>query len=531
MKRTISIISLSILLMLGWSGCNEWLDLRPESEIILDEFWQSEQDVESVLASCYRGLTEDAVVYRMMVWGELRSDNLIAGRGFPNERFDMSRILIGDIISTNTYASWAAYYSIINYCNNLLYYAPYVVDRDENFTESDLQRVQSEARAIRALTYFYLVRAFKEVPWIEDPSIDDTQNYSQPKNTERFLLDKIIADLVEAKKYARYDFGRNDYNKGRITLNAINAILADVYLWDQQYQKAVDACDEVLADPKLELVESQYMYTRVFYTGNSTESIFELQFNENVQSNNPVYKMYGTNSEVVGEVSFPPTLAFNPYETELDKRVGAFSPFLYKVSTTVTESEEDIRAKDSYFLLGGIYCIFKYAGMVRTESIVNGNLVSTYRHRNNSPNWIIYRLSDIMLMKAEALVQLEGEENNKKAIEMVNATYLRSNEGDSIKLANYQNKAELEKLVLRERQRELLFEGKRWFDLVRFARREQSTSTLNDFIDKKASGSTASLGAPILDAMYMPISRSELEANSKLKQNPYYEETGSSSQR
>ena len=113
---------------------------------------------------------------------------------------------------------------------------------------------------------------------------------------------------------------------------------------------------------------------------------------------------------------------------------------------------------------------------------------------------------------------------------MINETYLRSNEGaDSLKVANYGTKIEMEKLVLRERQRELLFEGKRWFDLVRVARRENSTTTLNTYVDRKSSSATsATLGALVMDAVYMPISRWEIEANPKLIQNPFYEENTSS---
>ena len=115
---------------------------------------------------------------------------------------------------------------------------------------------------------------------------------------------------------------------------------------------------------------------------------------------------------------------------------------------------------------------------------------------------------------------------------MVNTTYLRSNEeADSLKIANYTTKGAMEVLVLRERHRELLFEGKRWFDLVRVARREKSTSTLNDYVGHKATGNSTSVGAPVLDAMYMPILQRELEANPLLKQNPYYEEANSSSTR
>ena len=193
----------------------------------------------------------------------------------------------------------------------------------------------------------------------------------------------------------------------------------------------------------------------------------------------------------------------------------------------MVESTNDVRAKDSYFPFGGGYYIFKYPGVQRVESTTG---VSTYLHRSNTPNWVIYRLSDVMLLKSEALVQKDGTDNFNKAMELINETYLRSNEdGDSLKVANYGTKIEMEKLVLRERHRELLFEGKRWFDLVRLARRENSTTSLNTYVDHKSTSATSStLGALVMDAIYMPISRWEIEANPKLKQNPFYEENSSS---
>jgi len=532
MKRKISIIGLSLLLIFGITSCNEWLDLRPESEIILDEFWQSESDVDAVLAACYRGLTEDDVIYRMIIWGELRSDNMIEGSGFPNERKDIGKILEGELLSTNAYSSWASYYAVINYCNTLLYYAPYVVDRDENFTKDDLNKVRAEALTIRAMCYFYLVRAFKEVPLITDASVDDTQDYAKPKATERQLLDSIEANLLVARQYVQKDYGSVDYNKQRVTLNTVNALLADVYLWDQKYSECIAACNEVLADPKLKLVNALSMYTRVFYLGNSTESIFEIpQFQDEKISNRPTYNLYfGRIIGDLGELSFPTSLAYNP-QVPIADGLGAYSPFYYKISTNLYESEDDIRAKDSYRPLGDFF-IFKYSGAFRTESVVDQVTKYNYFYRSDIPNWIIYRLSDVMLMKAEALVQLDGQSNFKSALDMVNTTYLRSNtEADSLKIANYPTKGAMESLVLRERHRELLFEGKRWFDLVRMARREKSTSSLNDFVAHKATGTSTVIGASVLDAMYMPILERELEANPNLKQNLYYEEASSSSTR
>lgn len=526
MKSIIKILTISLLILN--TSCTGWLDLRPESKIVLEDFWMSEEDVQAVLASCYRGLTEEAVIYRMIVWGELRSDNMIEGSGFPNERYPMKRILDGDLVPTNAYSQWGSFYSVINYCNTILHYAPLVLERDNNFTTDDLNRVKAEVLTIRALSYFYLVRAFKEVPWVEKPTIDDGndgKDYQVQKNTERTIIDNIIRDLKIARQYARTEYGNKKYNKGKITLDAVNALLADVYLWDEQYQNCIESCNQVLGNTKLKLVNQALAYSQVFYFGNSDESIFELQFDEDNRRNNALFELYGSNTQSLGEVSFPVPLAYDAFRGQ----TGAYSPFNYKLSSTFSESVDDIRAKDAFWQTGGSFFIYKYVGNPRREN-VDGS--SVYSLRSSTPNWIIYRLPEVLLMKAEALTQLEGQENQKQALKLVNQVYLRSNESvDSLQFVNYSTKAEMESLVLRERHREFLFEGKRWFDLVRYARRSGNTSILNDFVDHKSTGNTVSLGAPVLDAMYMPIAKSELSANPNLEQNLYYKESGETSSR
>jgi starch-binding outer membrane protein, SusD/RagB family len=519
-KNKIVLLTLAMSFLMGLSGCSDWLSLEPESEVLLENYWKTESDVTSAIAGCYRGMIEDDFVYRMIAWGELRSDNMTYGSSFYSGRKDLEYILDENITASNAYASWLSYYSVINSCNTLLYYAPLVMDRDKNFTQSDLQRAQAEALTIRALCYFYLVRTFKEVPYITDPSITDAQEYSIAKSSEDLVLDSIVSDLKTAQKYASTDYGSTIYNKGRVTLNAVNAILADVYLWREEYQNCIDCCNNVLSDASLELVEADYMYSRVFYIGNSTESIFELQFTDDVQENNPVYNLYGYSGDVLGEISFPTKLGYD----EDDATVGTYSPFDYEVSTSAIESESDIRAKDflNPELSSGAYFIFKYSGQTRTETTSG----STYTYRSSTPNWILYRLSDIYLMKAEALVELQGEDNMKGALSLVNKTYMRANEdADSLVYSNYNTVSQMEELVLRERQRELMFEGKRWFDLVRMARREGSTSTLNDYAAHKVSGNSTSSAAPVMNAMYMPISQDEIDANPNMVQNPYYEES------
>jgi len=526
MKKTFLYI-IAIVMLLAAQGCTDWLDLKPEAEIVLDEYWQSETDVESMLASCYRSLTESSVVSRMIVWGELRSDNLTSGN---STSYDIQRILDGDILPTNSYASWAPFYVTINYCNTLLHYAPLVLERDNNFTQADLNRVRAEALAIRSLAYFYLVRTFRDVPYITAASIDDAQDYNVPKTEGSVIIQKLIEDLKTAKMYAREDFGNKKYNKGRFTQSSVSALLADVYLWNKQYDKCIVECDNIISNKKFKMIDGSIMLSMIYYIGNSDESIFELQFDEQGMRNTAVMSLYGSLGDPEGELAFPTTRVYDDEANPVFR--GAYSPFAISKTTTLTEAMNDNRAKDFYNLQRatvGAYFITKYACVSRN---LTSTLKSTYNYSSVTSNWIIYRLPEIYLMKAEALVELEGENNFRDAIKLVNKTYLRSNEGaDSLFLANYSTKSTLRELVFREKQREFMFEGKRWFDLVRLSERDGNTSALNMLVEQKSSNTNAVVGAQVLDAMYMPISKWELSANPNLKQNPYYEEETSTSTR
>ena len=511
-------IYISILLLMGLSSCNDWLDLRPENETVLEDYWQSESQATDVLAGCYRGLIKDGCVERMMVWGELRSDNVDEGNSM-NE--DMKKILSINITPTNGYADWGSFYSVINYCNTFLHYAPTVVNRDQNFTQSKLHTLEAEALTIRALCYFYLVRAFRDVPLVLTPSINDNTDYNVAKSSERQVLDQIIKDLLTAKQYAKPSYASEAFTKGRVTVNAINAILADVYLWDQQYENCVAQCDLIMADNSLELVKGNDLVSEVFYKGNSTESIFELQFDKNIQYNNSVKKLYGFIDSEDGKWSYPAFLA----------PAGNYTPFGYQPAT-LNESADDIREITSvlYSANGKGYSIVKYGLMNYTE--INNSFSITYRSSSSTPNWILYRLSDVILMKAEALVQLNRSESDlKSALDLVNKTYLRSNTtADSLKLAKYPDKGSMQELVMRERHRELMFEGKRWFDLMRLVNRTNDPTSILKYIGPKLTGDNLQIKKmSVMDALYMPVHQNQIDINPNLIQNPFYEDAETSS--
>ncbi|MCK9207234.1 MAG: RagB/SusD family nutrient uptake outer membrane protein [Salinivirgaceae bacterium] len=495
------------------TSCTDWLTIKPESETVLEDFWQSESQVNQMLSACYKSMTEYSYLSRVLVWGELRSDNVTFGNNIPDDIYKMLNV---DISISNSYNAWGAIYTTINLCNTFLYYAPDVVDIDQNFTKEELQTLEAEVLTIRALSYFYLVRTFQEVPWVDFPSIDDTQDYSIPKSSEAFVLEKIVTDLNAALLYARDRFDTPEYKKGRITKNAVRALLADIYLWQEDYDLCIQTCNQLIDNMGNVLLNGETVLQEVFVEGNSAESIFELQFDDENNFNSVIRDFYGHNGNEKGFWSFPYVLV-----------TGTASPFNYLVANNV-ESDDDLRLLD--FLNpepgGDRYFVFKYAGSERIQE--ENSTYSDYNYREVTSNWIFYRLSDIILMEAEALIQLE---NFTDALALINQTYLRSNPeviDGGLKIENYNSKNEMEKLLLRERQRELMFEGKRWFDLMRLARRADSPSPLLSYVMKKYSG-TASVEASkmsVMDALYLPIHSNELKANSALEQNPFYKTYG-----
>ena len=132
-------------------------------------------------------------------------------------------------------------------------------------------------------------------------------------------------------------------------------------------------------------------------------------------------------------------------------------------------------------------------------------------------------------MKAEALVQIN---DSLGAFKLVNAIHKRATPSatisDTLSYDEYKNN--MEKLVLDERQRELMFEGKRWYDLMRYAlRRNSSKEMVNAFLLQKYEDNQAAIKSKLsnLNSLFFPIAQSELDRNKNLKQNPEFLTTSS----
>ena len=143
-------------------------------------------------------------------------------------------------------------------------------------------------------------------------------------------------------------------------------------------------------------------------------------------------------------------------------------------------------------------------------------------------------------MKAEALIQRGNVDTLGVAVDFQHAfllintvnkraiNALNTRAADTLKMADYVNtKVDMENLLLDERQREFLFEGKRWFDLVRFARRDNNNIRLSNLVIRKYTNNMNAIKIKLAnpDRIYFPYAKNELKVNRLLKQNPAYADT------
>lgn len=468
-----------ILLLIGTLSCDEWLNLEPENKLVKQEFWKKKEDVAAVMAAMYDAYRDNAVA--LWLWGEVRADMIeVTGSSYS----DYQLIAQSEILPTNNKVKWNGFYNAINLSNTILEFASTVLDIDETFDLKTEKSYEAEALFIRSKCYFDLVRIWKEVPLILNASSTDTVSFSIEKSSESTIIKQIEKDLIKAKEFAYTDeyASKPEMFKGRINKYAINTLLADIYLWSEQYEKCIEICDEVINSNKFQLLSTTDWFT-LFYPGNSIESIFEIQFNEAYESErNPLcYDIMG----LVGGSK----VALKPYAKEL------FS------SADVRKGYPDPRAKYLY------------------KSIDS----KTKRTQNESDaNIIYYRYGDVLLMKAEALAEL--------GLFLEANTYINEiRQRASLTPMNLNPEKELFRtIIMEERAKEFAFEGKRWFDVLHFAKKnnfENKNLIIQMILEGADVKKKPVLRSRILDTMsyYLPIPESELKSNTKLVQNPFYD--------
>ena len=585
MKRIHYYIVCAICAVCGLSSCSDFLEIEPQNEIILEQFWNEKADVDAIIAGCYSGMQSDNVIKRMMVWGEFRSDNIGPGSNVQSDG-NLEKLLKENIDAKNSYTNWSDFYTVINRCNTVIKYAPGVAASDPAYTESELQANIAEMVALRSLSYFYLIRAFRDVPFSREAFIDDDQKMDLPATKFNDVLDSLIYDLESVKNNAvkRYPITKELYQTGRITQDAIHALLCELYLWKKDYENCVRYADLVIESKKAIFEENRQKRSSSLATQSSNE--VEERFNgfplvTNSTSANYYGDAYTTlfgrdrsnidekNQEIIFQLVFDDDPegtgmqangAVNSFYGNSNATIGLVAPSDY-IYAQIEASGQDrkVYAERNKMLDSRIYINHTYRGSssgssnkainkfttstidisVTGVSTPEASYGSKYTQNQNGSNWIIYRLPDIMLLKAEALTQMmregtetETNEYNKslldRAFTLVNAINKRSlcqtQLTDTLLRDNYTNKSQMETLVLQERQRELMFEGKRWFDLVRLSQRTGNTQTLSAAALQKATTGAGLISNHLakMDAIYWPYNLDEMKVNLNLVQNPAF---------
>lgn len=540
MKKIIKVTSLAfVMAMGGLSSCGDFLDIEPTNAIVVENFWEKKSEVESVMAACYYHMQDAGFAQRVIAWGELRGDNLTETSTLSSKNQELYDYYINNITADNSWTSWADFYKVINLCNTILHYAPQAQEKDGNYSVEELHTHEAEALSIRALCYFYLIRTFKKVPLVMQATIGDDEPFPVAASDADEVLKQITADLEWAENYIwdRNFFDEAEERKGRFNKQSVKALLADVYLWKGEYERCAGLCQEIMDEKMADyrtmqeeinngnyltatlegmltlyngypLLDNSYMdhyaNTMIFYTKNSFESIFELQYISNYRGNNEGIKFF--------------------YGDHSDDASGLVNSASYLIQQTPEALFAD--ANDQRLLEGtgydGVtsisYPIHKYRWVIQ-----NG---SEYM-RGNPENWIVYRLTDVMLMKAEALAYMGGEENCQEAFDIVMAVNARACNGRSSLVYDAEK---IKTTVLDERQRELLFEGKRWYDLMRMVLHSDNPtntmSTLRSYVQRRyqSGGKDAVARMGSVDNLYLPFNQGEMDVNPLLEpdQNQAY---------
>lgn len=380
------------------------------------------------------------------------------------------------------------------------------------------------------------VRATYEGPTAVEDLMNRHEDYATDANSDYTKCIECCDRVIDMAKQEKLEYAnKHGLNPGGLAIEVENSDLLENN------------------DPNNNSIfaQSYEAYYNIFGKGNSDEAIFELQVDGITYSNSMMTDYFwNIKDSKVGSLTGAKAL----FEG-IDQTPNTSTPASVFTKTDMRRWEtlqfEKIGQTDFNI---GKYINRDVTQRVGTTSLYltdnnDNNLRVTAFMRSNSnrdANFIVYRMSEIFLMKAEALTQLykdvaDNEKEMEEAFSYVREVFKRSNpyayspndqtaSQDSLKMALFTSPEELEKLVMAERQREFIGEGKRWYDLVRFALRRGSTSEMLTLLTRKYANSNA-IKAKLADmqSLYSPICRDELINNKWLYQNGIWETNETSS--
>ena len=494
MKKPYYIIVFCLIFIIGNYSCSDFLDEVPKSLISLENYWQTEDDALTSLNSVYDKMgSGNGVYYRNFRYVTL----LMSDEGYPPQS--------GDWWSLNTYMYdsrnsmiaeiWFFSYDAINRANAIIDNVP-----EMDFQEQNRNLIIGEAKFLRALNYFNLVRFFGEVP-LKLSETNSLKNLYPGLSSINEVYDLILEDLAFAENNLSIrKRGTADAN-GRADLAAVKMLIAKVYMamagyplndiskWSLSLQKAKELIN-MRNDFGLDLWDN-YLDAYSPAKENGKEDIFSIQFKS------------GLGAPFVGEGSLQHIDNFNAI---LGRRGNWLDRPTVKLKQMFEPKDERGIAIMNYRTVNGTvynmaannYIFYKYV----EQNIVDANSPAN----DGDKNFPVFRYADLLLMCAEAENEVNGP--TTFAYECINKVRTRS----KASLISGLSKEDFRNFILNERSRELYNEGHRWFDLVRSKKLIEEVTKANNLAP------ATKPNIPTEKNYWLPYPEDEVSYNPNIKQ-------------
>ena len=482
-----------IALLLGSSillpSCQDQLDLQPISQTVVGgngtgtagSSIKDAASAEAALAGCYAIFKSSSSEYYVMdyfILGDGQSDNSYAGADnaawFEVDEFR--------ILSTNAVAArdWQYLYNHVASANSIIANVPKVTDA--GLSADRKAQIVGEAKFMRARAYFDLVRIFGDIPLVVDElptitsaNVEEIYGKLYPaRSSAEEVYTQIIKDLDEAATVVP----KSGPDKMTVTPGAVYTLLAKVHATKKDWENVKANTDKVIGLGYTLMPNFEDLWDGKHE--NSAEAIFELNFEDWSTGGNWGSSMfYGTDWK-----------KFNTPSNDLLKAYDDEKDIVRKASTIYTA---DITGKwsDKYWSLTKFPFAYKM------------------RNTDASQNIVMYRLADVLLLKAEALNET-GDLAGARTL--VNQVRTRA----KLPVATAADQASMRLAIEKERRLELAFEGQRWYDLVR-------TGRVIPVMDAVKDGSGNSLKYNVTETKLLwPIPQGEIDKNASLTQNTGY---------
>lgn len=442
MKHIIILIVFALVLIT--TSCKkEFIQRSPVSSVTIENLYKTDKDYQDAVIGTYAAL-RDAYA-NMWQYGDIRGDDaFIFVSNQPSTRaVDVFSINSSEGLLNTT---WANYYLVINRANNILIR---VENMDVNVIKNK-DRYIAEAKFLRALAYFDLVRIFGDVQMITNlPSTEEV--LKTPRTPVATIYNEIIIKgfTDAASKLPLLNTGTE---VGRATKGAALALLGKVYLTVKDFVKAEKALTEITTAPftyaLLPNFNDLYDYSK---NEHHSEYIFDIEYESNLNGMGSVF----TNQFLPNVVQM---LTFYGIAGGFGESMSPTTPFINLWDATDKRKDITVQCCGTWTnpTTGQV---IKF-NATTPQSYTKKYITSVPALNDSKANWKVVRYADVLLMLAEAM-----NENGKITEALVPLNQVRTRAGLPAILSLTQTG--IRDAVALERRFELAFEGHRWFDLVR----------------------------------------------------------------